>query len=264
MISHQVRGAGEQISAVIYDWLTAEFVSSSDPADVNAPLDNYQAAREGLAGGFDHKTNFTWGKHNGHMARLDIDFEALASAEPKDAGFDKFAAKLVFDALMEISGTYRNQCYAEAESQEDYMERRRQIIGISIGETVRNRLIDLVPMDGGFAEARISIGTIGKEKDETIDAGTRSIKELVRIMTDQEDPARGAQEMFKAQYVWLKLAVDSLILITKCKDGELAGVPFLEPRSIGEQSGKVWYPFREPLNWAEVMAANPPSLRPGQ
>lgn len=264
MISPQVRSSAEPITRVLHDWLAAEVASSSDPSDVNAPLDNYEDAIKGLQGGFDPGTNFTWDKHEGHMMRLPLDFNLLAGSSPQKNEFDKVAAKVKFDALMEVSGTFRNQCYVEAQNQEDYMARRRRVIGISIGNIVTNRLIGLVPMKGGLAEARISIEGLSREVDYSIKAGTDSIKKLISIVMMGQDRQRGMEEMAKGQYVWLRLAVDSLILIAKLKNGDLSKVPFLEPRSIGEQSGKLWYPFQEPLDWAAIMAANPPALIPGK
>jgi len=263
MISPNLREPAEKISSVIYDWLAAEVASSSQPDDVNSVLDDYDKAIEGLKGGFEHKYNFTWKKHSGHMDRLTADYNNLASITPEDKVFDHFAAKLIFDGLMEVSGCFRNQCYAEAKSQEDYIERRQNVIGISVENTVKYRLNDLIHYTDGLSDARISIEGLEKRKDDAIEIGSTSIKKLVSIMTLKEDPERGAHEMVGAQYSWLKLSVDSLVLVAKCKGGELAKVPFLEPRSIGEQSGKIWYPFQEPLNWAEVMAANPPALKPG-
>lgn len=257
MISPQVRGAVEPISGAIYDWLAAEVASSSDPNDVNTILDDYETAIEGLKGGFDAEKNFTWKKHRGHMDRLPIDFENLASTPPEDSAFDWFAGKVIFDGLMEISGTFRNQCYVEGISPEDYMERRQKIVSISVGNTVGHRLIDLVPMDGGFDDARISLEGMSKRLEDVIDVGSGVIKNLINIMTLGEDTTSAAAEMVAGQYEWLKFTVDSLILVTKLKHGKLATVPFLEPRSISEQSGKLWYPLAEPIDWAAIMSTNP-------
>jgi hypothetical protein len=187
MISPQIKEFVNPVSDVIYDWLAAEVASSSDPTDVNAPLDDYKKAVEGLEGGFDHKSNVTWKKHSGHSDRLIADFNNLASSSPQEKYFDKFAAKLEFDDLIEVSGTYRNQCYAEASSQEDYLRRRRQVIGISIKNVVKNCLTDLIPMNGDFTDARISIEGLAKRKDETIQAGDRVIENLINIMSKTKE-----------------------------------------------------------------------------
>jgi hypothetical protein len=263
MISPNLREPAEKISSVIYDWLSAEVASSSQPDDVNSVLDDYDKAIEGLEGGFEHKYNFTWNKHSGHMDRLTADYNNLASVTPEDQIFNQLSAKFIFDGLMEVSGGYRNQCYAEAESQEDYTERRQNVIGVNIANIVKNCLNDLIPYGAGLSEARISIEGLEAKKDAAIKTGSTAIKKLVSIMTLKEDAERGAHEMINAQYSWLKLSVDSLVLVAKCKEGNLAKIPFLEPRSIGEQSGKIWYPFQTPLDWMDVMSANPPALKPG-
>jgi len=264
MISPNLREPVDRISSAVYDWLSAEVASSSQPDDVNIVLDNYDNARAGLEGGYEHKYNFTWNKHNGHMDRLTTDYNKLASITPEDEAFDSCAAKVIFDGLMEVSGGYRNQCYAEAKSQEDYLERRRNVIGISIANTTKYCLNDLIHYGDDLSEARISVEGLKKKKDHAIEIGSTAIENFVEIMMLKKDAQRGAHEMIRAQHIWLKLVVDSLVMAAKYKHGELAAVPFLEPRSIGEQSGKIWYPLHEPLDWAAVMAANPPALKPGQ
>lgn len=254
MISSRVRDSAEPITSVIYDWLAAEIETSGTPGDVNAVLDEYDLAVGSLAR---HSGSFTEGKHGGHMDRLRSDIGNLALFVPEDEDFDGFAVKLPFDALMEVSGSYRNQCYADAVSQEDYLEKRRGVIGISIGNTVRNRLTDLVPMYGGFADARISLESLSKQADETISLADDAIRNFADKMAEPADRKAASREMATAQYAWLRLVMDSIILIAKIRDGDLAKVPFWEPRSISEQSGELWYPLREPVNWTEVMAAYP-------
>jgi hypothetical protein len=60
--------------------------------------------------------------------------------------------------------------------------------------------------------------------------------------------------MMDAQRLWLDLTVDSIVLTAKLKSGDLGAVPFWEPISIGEQTGSLYYPLREPVDWASVMA----------
>lgn len=40
------------------------------------------------------------------------------------------------------------------------------------------------------------------------------------------------QEIIVAQYAWSRLTIDCVVLAAKIRKGELAAVPFLEPRSI--------------------------------
>jgi hypothetical protein len=258
--------ACEAITQATYDWLEAEVATSSSPTDVNIVLNDYNAAIRGLRGGFEHDENFTWKKHQGHMDRLVLDYALFSSTSPDDKNFDRLAGKVMFDGLMEISGTYRNQCYTEAVGSHDYLNRRRKVIGIGIATCVHNRLTDLIPVNGDFTDARISTSGLGLQMEKTIEMGEETIKKLcsrVALGLDLgESGSRSAEKMIEAQYGWLKFTLDSLILVTKLKGGNLQAVPFLEPRSITEQSGKLHYPLdydpakgEKPYDWAEVLAA---------
>jgi hypothetical protein len=265
MISPCVRDAVEPITAVTYDWLAAEVASSSDPANVNAILNDYSAAIQGLEGGFKHPNNFTWNKHDGHMGRLEQDYDEFIGSSPEKAEFNKLAARIVFYSFMEISGRFRNQCYAEAKDSEDYLKKRRKAVGVSISNMVRNRLTDLIPMGGDFTDARISAEGLKPKVLHVIGRSDDAIERFCGWFAEDKDSRspdyHPGQEMICEQYRWLNLAIDSLILITKCKDGRLPEVPFMEPRSISEQSGQLWHPFREPIDWAKVMATNPPPFQ---
>ncbi len=262
MISGKLQPSSEAISEAVYDWLEAEVATSSNPEDVNAVLNDYTSAIAGLHGGFEHPKNFTWNKAQSHISRLNSDFEIFADTLPNDKYYDKIAAKIIFDGLMQVSGSYRNQCYVEARDAEDYIERRQKAIGLNIANTVRNRLIDLVPQSGDFSSAKISVESLGERVKQVSQLGETAVKRLcsrAALGYDFGTPgSRSAQEMISAQYNWLNFALDSLILVAKYKDGDIAAVPFLEPISITEQSGSLYYPLAAPVNWAEVLAADKP------
>lgn len=259
MLSEELRQPSEAISTAIYDWLAAEVETSSQSGDVNEVLNDYSRARAGLRGGFDHKDNFPWQKVQAHANRLALDMEAFATTPPSDNYFDKIASKIVFDGLMEVSGTYRIQCYFQATDPENYLERRRQVVGIDIGMSAVDRLVALVPSNGDFSASKITPESLAARSKEVAELGITAVKRVCSRAALEYDlgvpHSRSVEEMASAQYHWLNFSLDALLLIAKQKDGDLAAVPFLEPRSITEQSGQLHYPLAAPVNWAELLAA---------
>lgn len=250
--------AAANISTTIYDWLEAEVETSSKPDDPNSVLDDYTKAIAGLRGGFDHPYNFAWNKLNGHISRLEGWVRDLSEIDSTDEDFDKFAVKVTFGGLMQVSGSYRDQCYLEARGAEDYLERRKRVIGVNLTEVVINSLKWTLPENRQFAEAMIDLEDFDHRRDVVSTLGERSVKVMCnRVVMGQDlgqPDSRSAREMMDAQKLWLELTVDSIVLGAKLKNGDLGAVPFWEPISISKQSGELYYPLREPVNWAEVMA----------
>jgi hypothetical protein len=262
MSEYVLEDAAANISSVVYDWLEAEVRTSSKPADVNAVLDDYTKAIAGLRGGFDHPYNFVWNKLNSHISRLEGWVSDLGTeTSPKDIDFDKFAVKVTFGGLMQVSGSYRGQCYVEARGVEDYLERRARVINVNLTEVVMNTLTRRLPENGQFAEASIDLEELDHRRETVSNLGERAVKVMCnRVVMGQDlgqPGSRSAQEMMDAQRLWLDLTVDSIVLTAKLKSGDLGAVPFWEPISIGEQTGSLYYPLREPVDWAEVMSTNP-------
>ncbi len=235
------------------DWLSAEVASSH--VERNKILDDYDDAIQGLKGGWDHPKNFSARKVESHIDRLGPWFEAFSLAQDDDYQ----AARIVFAGLMQTSGSYRNQCYVEAQDRSDYLVMRQDAIGINLENAVGNRLRTFLPATGDFSRAGISLEDLDQRRQEAEAIGLRAVKAMcARIVlgTDlHQRDSRAAREAQNAQYNWATFTTDALIYVAKNRGGTLADVPFLEPRSITDQSGTIHYPFREPINWAEVLAA---------
>jgi len=260
MSEYGLEDTAANISTVIYDWLEAEVETSSRSDDVNIVLDDYNKAIQGLRGGFDHPLNFPWHKFNSHTDQLSGWLKNLRNeVTPDDKDFDKFAVKVIFRGLMQVSGSYRCQCYVEARGPEDYLERRKRVTGINMTEVVMGNLSKRLPESGQFEDATIDLEALERRRSAVTELGERAVKVMCnRVLMGQDlgqPGSRSAQEMMEAQKQWLDLTVDSIILAAKLKEGDLGAVPFWEPISISEQSGSLYYPFREPVNWAEVIAA---------
>lgn len=239
--------AGEAISNAFYNWLDYEVASSS--MDKNIYLDEYDEAIAGLKGGLDHPTNYTWPKLQSHLNRLPIWFEGFRLTNPEDDEFDYQAARLTFAGLMQISGSYRNQCYVQSKDQDDYLNRRTAAIGFNIYRFVDQRIRYRLPYySDDLAETNIGIEDLNEQMKAVSKAGEFAVKRLckrVEMGYDlQAEDSISALYMEAAQRMWLKFATDSVLLAAKIRDGDLAGVPFLEPKSISaDPPPKVFYPM---------------------
>lgn len=238
----KVENATEQISSVFYNWLQAEVNSSMDENNRNSILDDYDSAIKGLKGGWDHKSNFTARKFESHIMRLPLWLEAY-SYDPED---DYQAARLLFAGLMQVSGSYRNQCYLQARNPEDYVERRKDVIGTNMHNAVGVRLHTHLPSTGNFARANIELDDLEKRMQETIKVGETSVRAVCNRTKYGYDlgqsRSRSVNEMQIAQYNWLTFATDCLTHSVKVRRGNLADVPFLEAKSISDEP-KVYYPL---------------------
>lgn len=249
---NRVEAASGQISSTFYDWLKAEVDSSG--IERNKILDNYDGAVEGLRGGWNHPKNFIARKVESHLARLPLWFEAF-SLDPSD---DYQAARLVLAGLMQVSGSYRSQCYVEAQSKEDYLHRRKKAVGYEISQTIHEHLRTHLPSTGNFAKADISLDSLNEDRIEVERVGLQAVRALcARTQYGYDlgqEGSRSAREMLDAQHHWLNFATGCLTLVAKERDGNLAAVPFLEPRSITDQSGKLYYALASPVDWEQALA----------
>lgn len=241
-----------EVTGVCLDWLRAEVASSH--VERNKVLDDYNDAIEGLKGGWDHPKNFSARKVESHIDRLGPWFEAFSMAEEDDYQ----AARIIFAGLMQTSGSYRNQCYVEAQDRADYLLIRQEAIGINLENAVGNRLRTFLPGTGDFSKARISLEDLDQRRQDAEAIGLRAVKAMcARVVLGwdlRKKDTRAAREAQNAQYNWATFTTDALTYVAKNR-GSLAEVPFLEPRSITDQSGAIHYPFKETVNWAEVLAA---------
>ena len=242
----------EVVTEVYMDWLRAEVESSH--VERNKILDDYDDAIEGLKGGWDHPKNFSARKVEGHIDRLGPWFEAFTMAEDDDYQ----AARIIFAGLMQVSGSYRNQSYVEAQNSSDYLAMRQNVIGINLENAVSTRLRTFLPSTANFSSARITLEDLNRRRQEAEAIGLRAVKAMcVRVVLGldlHKKDSRAAREAQNAQYNWATFTTDALTYVAK-KRGSIADVPFLEPRSITDQSGTIRYPFKETINWTEVLAA---------
>jgi len=252
----------EQIADVFEDWLKAEVVTSGEGINsfLDAPTDEKLAdIRSRMGKPTAEAGNWVLAKYESHTGRIESNFWPAFEATPLDhPQLDRSIAQLKFEPLMQISGTYRRQCYLEAASGADYMLRRENGVGIDLEKVIFEQLQKYAPA-GRLDEATISMQGLKRSLDNAILGDSINIRSIiahaakgVNFMGIEDSlPARGAK---KAQINWAQAATDCVIMASKLRKGELGAVPFWEPISITEQSGAIYYPLRERINWVEVLA----------
>lgn len=247
----------DAISSVFYDWLAAEVRMSH--IERNQSLDKLSDALEGLHGGWEHPKNFTAIKHRSHVDdRYPLWWETYQSTTSEDPHYDLQSAQLIFNALMQVSGSFRNSCFIRARTQAHYLMLRHRAVGVVIPRVVGEVLGQEMTEDGNLEETGIDDMGFKKEIDRISGVGGLAVRRLCArremgyIPRDRD--YLSMQYMNLAQRRWLELATEGVVLAARNRGGDLSAVPFLEPRSITDQTGTIHYPFREKIDWAKVLA----------
>jgi hypothetical protein len=246
----------ETIAHAFGGWLNAEVRSSG--TEVNTYLDDYSAAIRGLEGGREHKDNFYAIKHNSHVGnRIPQDLQRFEVSLEPDFPIEKIdyhSAALMFTPLMQVSGNRRVQCYIEAKDAEDYLVKRHSVpAGIDLEQVAYNRLDKWLPRSENFTNAFITPEKLSQRIGVVSRIGGRAVSEICQraeraFDIGLEDSAL-AQVLKTGQIEWAGLATDCVILAAKLRKGELAAVPFWEPKSISANPPpEVIYPFSAEFN----------------
>jgi hypothetical protein len=245
-----MRANSEAIAGTFDSWLNAEVRSSGVD---NTYLDEYKTAIEGLLGGLNHKNNFLPLKHESHVnVRLPQAWQTfnMSLEDGIDSEeVDNQSAGLLFTPLMQVSGTYRGQCYLESNSGEDYLAKRHaRPHGIDMEEVVAHRLNLWMPGTDKFEGAGITVDKLGKRLSRVRKIGTKAIVEACQRAERGNDvgikESATVQVLKTAQIEWAAFATDCVVLAAKLRAGELEAVPFLQPKSISAKPPpKVVYPL---------------------
>lgn len=239
---NSLRAQARTIGVTFEHWLADEVKSSGQGN--NAILDNYDDAISGIVGGWDHPKNFGRIKHESHVDNRMPLWWAQYEQDPEN---DLVSAKLLFNGLMQISGAYRTQCYLQARGAQDYLWRRSgRPVGINLESEAMARLINVVP-GNDLSEAEMSVEDLGSEVERVSRIGETALKNVSKYNTNTGRDLRRAnspsvQEMAMAQHAWARFSIDCVIVAAKIRGGELAAVPFLEPKSISLEP-QVIYPM---------------------
>jgi hypothetical protein len=171
----------EQIAHTFDGWLNAEVRSSA--VGVNEYLDEYTTAVRGLRGGYSHPDNFTARKNESHLGiRMPQAWEAYKVTQDDETDVynrDHQSGFLMFTPLMQVSGTFRTQCYLEASSPEDYLARRHsRPHSVNMEHLVGERLAMWLPEPGNLAEASIDIPKLGRQIEIVAAVGRKCIETM--------------------------------------------------------------------------------------
>jgi hypothetical protein len=240
-------GSPEQVTDVLTQWLEQEIVNADEGR--NAYLSDYEDRRNDLFKPFSEPSNFQAQKAKGHYDRFIQWVAPYKEADLRTS--DWFAARITFACLMSVSGSYRKQCFFEAEDEGDYLRQRYESpIGIDIGSIVANEL---------DPEKVANVGSMGEDErldyiierslktnDESLDLHslihTWAIdhkKPEGQLATPEDEPVVAMQE---AQKLWTGLAAAHIVVAATLRDNDYARVPFLEPKSITDVT-QVMYPL---------------------
>lgn len=216
--------AAEAITEAMEDWLLAEVEESR--IGRNAVLDNI------------YRPNFIdGGKREGHFNRLVLWTRQFAN----ESHHDYMTARQLFATQMKLSGLFRIQCRILASSQEDYEQRRfgNYPSGINIGRQVNYHLNE------SAGSTDLASKTIGLERlvADTLRLNEEEYDSLGRLPNQTNLRRIGNYiKLQRMQREWLDLSTDYIIYAAQVREGNLAAVPFLEPKSISENP-QTYYPF---------------------
>jgi hypothetical protein len=238
-----IDSASGQIGTAIEAWLFEEAISSGE--DHNEYLDNLAVQRENLVRAADDNANHSSAKHRSHHDRQRTWGTDLI-ADPND---EYLAARQVFNPLMQMSGIFRRICYLQAVDQSDYERLRKtpNSTGIDTRAAVASRLL-LRSMSNHGTEATLTVPGAISIHAETLAAFEGSLRDLHNIAKRASRDfgkvkSPSVSRLQAAQKVWCGVVTDSILMAAGYREGDLASVPFLEPKSITHKH-QIKYPLR--------------------
>lgn len=235
------------VTDVLSNWLRQEIVNADEGR--NAYLSDYEDRRNDLFKPFSEPSNFQAQKAKGHYHRFIQWVTPYKEANLRDN--DWFAARLTFACLMSVSGSYRKQCFFEAEDENDYHRRRyEQPVGIDVGSVVSDELdpVKVAAIAEMSEDERLDYiveRSLGANNESL---GLHSLihswaighqKPSGQLASPEDEPIVAMQ---KAQRLWVGLATAHMAVTASLRDGDYSRVPFLEPKSITDVT-EVIYPL---------------------
>jgi hypothetical protein len=254
-----------RINSALSEWWDAEVRSSG--VVINGYLDDYVTAVRGLRGGWEHPDNFTARKNEAHVdIRLPQAWQTFEmSLQPNASQFEKDyqSAYLLFTPKMQVSGTFRTQCYLEAQGTDDenrasnYLERRHsRPAGIDILHATEEVLDEVLPPSGDIRGASVTTESLKYRLDLASEVGRKMIELMCERTMQKIDESEESDHldigvenspsvvyMKTAQKEWVVFCITKIIHDAKLRNGKLNDVPFLDAKSI-TASPEIYHPFR--------------------
>jgi hypothetical protein len=227
--SGELMPGAKQVGTAIDKWLAEEAEDSSRGR--NEVLDDLSAARQAIEQGQDPKAA-------GHISRFELWLEAFKHPNLSKQQDDEATGRILFGALMFLSGSYRRQRYVQAANQDDYYERkfhRSDPHAVPPGDYVAERLAD---HDFGGSLEDIE-GNAGRAISTT-EATLRLLSE--RAPGDfGKDESDSVKALASEQRAWLDVLATGLAYAASKRGGNYAAVPVFESKSISE--AELTHPF---------------------
>jgi hypothetical protein len=250
LLKPEVEPNVELIASGMEDWLKKEVGSSA--MGRNAVLDNFKEWHASLLLPYDAPGNVNAGKNKGHYGRLinwtDGMVEGYDDFSQEEA--DYMLARQMFCAQMYLSGLFRVACFLQAKDQEDYYRRRmeqRDHVGLDIDSrqaiTSRlYRLYDYIP-DESFRPV-LTLSEVTSRTLELNDEQRDYVRELHISGKDDigKEKSPTIDAIHNMEGKWVSHLVDYISFVASERGGQLAAVPFLEPKSISDDP-QPYYPF---------------------
>jgi hypothetical protein len=238
----------EQVATALTAWLQQEIVNSD--AGRNGYLSKFQDRRDDFHKPFDDPSNFQSQKAKSHYDRL---IQWVCPYDQDDLRHDDwFAGRLVFAGLMEVSGSYRKQCFLEATDTSDYIQRRHDhgptgidMFKLSADELASERVEAINAMNPDerisyIIDRTLLTGAKSLGLHESLHPPSTILSHLEgRLEAPDSAPVRAMKE---SQKIWAGLALAHIVVAASFRDNDYSKVPLLEPESITDVKNII-YPF---------------------
>lgn len=243
-------GADRQISNGIRTWLDREALVSN--TNNNALLDELTQIRQAMITPVSSSApDYDLAKHTSHQTRQ-ANFGQAMIEHPTE---DIFVAKNIFNTLMRLSGTARRMCFYAAGDSSEYFALKDdlaiiELLGIDMLAGVA-RAIDARATDRQLAgEVQVVSAPTPREcHTEAMDAfdatGKRYLAEVrSRVPNDFGQLQSPSIDTLKQFFdLWSGICVDNILMAASYRGGDVARVPFWEPKSISDDP-QLYYPFK--------------------
>lgn len=249
----EVEPTVETIAGSIEQWLMKEVGSSV--VGRNQVLDDFNDWHRSLSLPYNHPANVNARKNKNHYSQLMNWTNGLVEHydDFRQEQADYTLARQMFRAQMYLSGLFRVSCFMQAVDQEEYYRRRLESehIGLNVDPRMEiwhsfYRLYDYIPDETAVFRPVL---TLPELTNRTLELNERQREYVKRLHEGGKDDI-GKEEsptmdmIIDMENGWLGHLVDYIAFTASERRGQLAAVPFLEPKSISEDP-QPYYPFAE-------------------
>lgn len=229
-----------QIAAFFREWLQAEIIDSD--VGRNRVLSEFDRHIDKFFMDFDASDNQASRKTRSHNRRMTGLLELYKDRSFR--GYDEVIAKMGHHGLMMVSGAFRTESYLMARSADEYMGYRHTHgpAGVDITGAVREGVMNISGEGDAALDAVLAMAEDANGHNLAVH---RSVWEWVHDQDSQSLPLAALDSppvvaMQEVQRGWLGVVAAHTVVAAELR-GDLARVPFYEPRSITDAG--MYFPF---------------------